>query len=286
MRRDFRATQASRARDVIAAGALLFFFATNSAIASQTPVAGGPIQVPSAWEAEHFDLGGEGIAYHDNVAGNAGGQYRTGEDVDIIASSDSEGGHYVVNNFETGEWLEYTIDVPTSGFYDIELRTSNLSWSPAPKFRVEIVGKGDVTGDVTVPTTGSWSTFAWTASNGAYLEAGTQVLRIVAIQQYFNLNSIRITATPSPSSLAGTPIPVPDTWEAEDFDGGGEGVAYHDNVPGNAGGQYRTGEDVDIIASWDSEGGGYVVNNFETGEWPVYTIDVASSGWYELELRA
>src|SRR5439155_9639927 len=84
---------------------------------------------------------------------------------------------------------------------------------------------------------------------------------------------------------SGTPIPVPGTFEAENFDRGGEGVAYHDNVPGNAGGQYRTSEDVDIIASSDSAGGGYVVNNFETGEWLAYTINVANSTIYDIELR-
>src|SRR5438046_5917783 len=84
-----------------------------------TPYSGTPIAVPGSFEAENFDLGGEGIAYHDNVPGNIGGQYRLNEDVDIILSSDSLGGGYVVNNFETGEWLAYTIDVAASAQYDI-----------------------------------------------------------------------------------------------------------------------------------------------------------------------
>ena len=74
------------------------------------------------------------------------------------------------------------------------------------------------------------------------------------------------TASASASTpFTGTPFTIPGTFEAEDFDRGGEGVAYHDNVPGNAGGQYRPNEDVDIIVSSDSAGGGFVVNNFETG---------------------
>src|SRR5215813_14176674 len=83
-----------------------------------------------------------------------------------------------------------------------------------------------------------------------------------------------------------TPIPLPGTFEAENFDSGGEGVAYHDNVAGNAGGQYRPAEDVDIIASRDPDIiGGFVVNNFETGEWMAYTVDIAAAGQYELALR-
>ena len=41
------------------------------------------------------------------------------------------------------------------------------------------------------------------------------------------------------------PLSVPGRIEAEDYDLGGEGVAYHDTTPGNAGGAYRA-DDVDI----------------------------------------
>jgi hypothetical protein len=39
---------------------------------TQTPFGGTPIPLPGTFEAENFDNGGEGVAYHDNVAGNAG----------------------------------------------------------------------------------------------------------------------------------------------------------------------------------------------------------------------
>lgn len=270
----------------LATAMLVLAGAPAISIAAQAPFSGSPIAVPATWEAENFDLGGEGVAYQDNVTGNAGGQYRTAEDVDLVASTDSLGGGFVVNNFETGEWLEFTINVPATGFYRIEVRASNHDWSPAPAFRVEIEGRGDVTGIVSVPSTGSWDAFQWFAKNGVYLVAGQQVLRLVATQQYFNLNSIRISDAPDPSPYSGSPIAIPGTWEAEDFDVGGEGVAYHDNVAGNAGGTYRANEDVDIVASTDPEGGDYVVNQFETGEWLMYTIDVASSGLHDIALRA
>ncbi len=264
--------------------AIAFLLAASMPTAAQSPYPGTPIPVPGTFEAEDFDRGGEGVAYHDNVKGNAGGQYRTSEDVDIIASSDSAGGGYVVNNFETGEWLIYTVNVQTAGRYDIELRVSS-NWSPPPRFHVEIDGV-DVTGSITVPNTGSWSTFQWVGRQGVLLGAGRHLLKIAADQQYFDLNSIRIAAAPAPAPFTGTPIPVPGTFEAEDFDRGGEGVAYHDNVKGNAGGQYRKSEDVDIIASSDSAGGGYVVNNFETGEWLAYTVHVAQTATYRIDIRA
>ncbi len=156
---------------------------------SGTPFAGTPFAIPGAFEAEDFDRGGEGVAYHDNVPGNAGGQYRPNEDVDIIVSSDSDGGGYVVNNFETGEWMKYTINVQTATNHDIELRVTSAFADSA--FHVEIDGV-DVTGRISVPNTGSWSSFQWVGKKGIPLSAGNHVLKIVADQQYFDLNSVRV----------------------------------------------------------------------------------------------
>src|SRR5437762_4552616 len=120
-----------------------------------TPYTGTPIAVPGSFEAENFDLGGEGVAYHDNTPGNQGGAYRLTEDVDIVVSSDALGGVYVVNNFETGEWLAYTINVAASAQYNIEIRAS--SRVPTTRFHAVIDGP-TVTGSIAVPNTTSWST--------------------------------------------------------------------------------------------------------------------------------
>jgi hypothetical protein len=163
---------------------------TITVVNGSTPYAGAPISIPGSFEAENFDLGGEGVGYHDNVKGNAGGQYRLGEDVDIVTSTDSTGGGYIVNNFETGEWLAYTINVAANALYDIEIRASTTFSNSA--YHVEIDGK-DVTGATVVPNTGNWSTFQWSGRKGVALTAGKHVLKIVSNQQYFNLNSIRVT---------------------------------------------------------------------------------------------
>jgi len=121
--------------------ALLLGAALPAAAQGQTssmPFSGTPIAVPGSFEAENFDLGGEGVAYHDNVPGNAGGQYRLSEDVDIILSTDALGGGYVVNNFETGEWLAYTINVAATAQYNVELRASSRFSTSA--FHIEVDG--------------------------------------------------------------------------------------------------------------------------------------------------
>src|SRR6266581_1558428 len=211
----------------IRAGAYAFLLsALFSVQAFGTPFSGTPIAVPGSFEAENFDLGGEGIAYHDNVPGNIGGQYRLNEDVDIILSSDSLGGGYVVNNFETGEWLAYTINVAASAQYDIGLRVSSALSTSA--YHIEIDGQ-NVTGTVSVPNTGDWNTFQWVGKTGVPLAAGQHLLKIVADQEYFNLNSIMAAVTPVPPvspnpSPSPSPDPVPSASANLLFGSGFEGT--------------------------------------------------------------
>ena len=265
-----------------------------------TPYSGTPAALPGTLEAENFDKGGNNVAYRDLSSGNSGGQYRTADSVDIIASSDSAGGGYVVNNFQTGEWLAYSVSVPADGSYELAIRAANKNVSGAA-FHAELDGV-DVTGSVAVPSTGDWTSFQWVAKSGVPLKAGTHVLKIVSDQQYFNVNQVRISggaSTPPPTGgttppayaysgtpFSGTPIAVPKAFEAEDFDKGGNNVAYKDLSAGNTGGQYRTADSVDIIVSSDAAGGGYAVNYFETGEWLAYTLDVPADGNYDISIRA
>jgi hypothetical protein len=60
--------------------------------AGQTPYGGTAWAVPGQIEAENYDTGGEGIAYHDTTTGNSLGAYRT-DDVDIKTSNDTGGGY-------------------------------------------------------------------------------------------------------------------------------------------------------------------------------------------------
>ncbi len=82
----------------------------------------------------------------------------------------------------------------------------------------------------------------------------------------------------------GTPVSLPGTVQAEDFDTGGAGVAYQDSDAANQGGQYRPDEQVDLEATTDT-GGGYNVGWISAGEWLEYTVNVAETGVYTVEFR-
>ena len=150
-------------------------------------------------EAEKFDDGGEGSAYHDLTTGNAGGQYRQ-TDVDISTASDTGGG-YALGFVSAGEWLKYSVTVAATGTYTFEARVASAGSGGA--FHVEVDGV-NVTGSMTVPNTGGWQTWQTITRAGIPLAAGPHVLRLVIDTNgptgwWGNLNYVRWTAVPPPT---------------------------------------------------------------------------------------
>jgi hypothetical protein len=90
--------------------------------------------------------------------------------------------------------------------------------------------------------------------------------------------AIALAAT---TPFGGTPVALPGTIQAANFDEGGEGVAYHDTTSGNTGGAYRA-TDVDLQASSE---GGYNIGWIGAGEWVNYTVSVPAAGNYTATLR-
>jgi hypothetical protein len=85
------------------------------------------------------------------------------------------------------------------------------------------------------------------------------------------------------ASFTGVPQSIPGIIQAEDFNGGGEGVGYHDTDALNNGGQYRT-TGVDVENAGDSPAG-YNVGWTSAGEWLNYSVNVAAEGLYTLQAR-
>jgi uncharacterized protein YjdB len=329
---------------------------------SQTPYPNGtPWAIPGTIEVENFDNGGEGIAYHDNDAINSGGQGRTGNGVDTETCS--EGG-LNIGWTNTGEWMEYTVNVAATTSYNIDVRTA--SQLAGGTFHIEFNGV-DKTGLFTTSNTGAWQTWTTVSKAGISLTAGQQVMRIYLDNANFNLNRVTFTqvstppisVTVSPTSATinagatqqltatvmptntpnktvswsssntsvatvnqsglvtgvaagtativvttqdggksaastitvnssqsaypnGTPWAIPGTIEVENFDTGGEGIAYHDNDAVNTGGQGRTGDGVDTETCSE---GGLNIGWTNTGEWYEYTVNVATTGSYNVDVR-
>jgi hypothetical protein len=254
---------------------------------TQSPFGGSPVSLPGTVQAENFDNGGINVAYWDQDGGNKGNVYRS-TDVDIQATADTSGG-YNVGWIGVGEWLEYTVNVATAGTYTLEARVAHPSGGGT--FRVEFGGVNK-TGTMTIPGTGSYQSWS-TVSQSVSLSAGTQVMRVFFIATgpsggIGNLNWIRLVSggggDPGGSTpFSGSPVALPGTVQAENFDNGGIDVAYWDKDSTNKGGAYRNTA-VDIQATSDS-GGGFNVSHIAANEWLNYTVNVTTSGTYTLEAR-
>jgi beta-glucanase (GH16 family) len=171
---------------------------TVGAGCGQEPYLGSPFVLPVRIEAEDYDLGGEGVAYHDLDPANSGTQYRPDEGVDIQACLDTGGG-FNVGWISPGEWIEYTVEVPVAGRYTLDTRVSSVFGGGV--FHVEFDGT-DRTGDIQVESTTGWQTWD-TVSSTVTLPAGLQVMRFVATAEGFNVNHFELaldSVTPVPEA--------------------------------------------------------------------------------------
>ncbi|HEY9405477.1 MAG TPA: LamG-like jellyroll fold domain-containing protein [Pyrinomonadaceae bacterium] len=166
----------------------LLVVAESGTAASQpdgTPYGGTPAALPGTIEAEHFNGGGQGTAYHDTTPGSHGQDYdqagypppalRQPTDVDIYRSTAVySNGHLIV--MQAGDRTSYTADIAAAGTYTLEARVA-AGGGPGGTFHVEVDGV-DKTGPVQIPDTG-WSLQLITKT-GVQLSAGRHVLRVVA----------------------------------------------------------------------------------------------------------
>ena len=149
------------------------------------------ISLPGTIQAEEYNKGGEGVAYHDFDTTNVGGAFRPTEGVDVGATGDTGGG-YNVGWIRAGEWLDYTVTVPAGGQYDIGLRWA--SGTTGGKAHVSFGGT-NVSGTINLGSTGGWQSWSTIWASGVSLPAGTSVLRFVVdssngSSEIGNLNSI------------------------------------------------------------------------------------------------
>lgn len=172
--------------------------------------------------------------------------------------------------------------------------------APRPSFTVSPdSGEGPllVTVDASASTDNSGITdYAWEFPDGSKASGVTATTTLDGLGR----RTIRLTVTDTDGNSAtttrdvilagqdpysGLPIAIPGRIECENFDLGGEAIAYHDSDASNRGGDTRSDEGVDIETSID-DGGGYNVGWTTGGEWLEYTVDVASAGTYRLNIRS
>ena len=176
-----------------------------SEIKSQ-PFGGTPSNILGLIQCENFDTGGQAIAYNDLTLGNAGGQYRAAENVDLEITTDSGGG-YQVGGTQPGEWLDYTVLLDKAGTFDMSLRCANTAAGGQVRLEVDGIPRGGV---LQIPATGGSADWQTVTLTGIPLSKGKHALRLNIVSSapggsagWFNWMSFADTPQPGPIARAG-----------------------------------------------------------------------------------
>ena len=128
-----------------------------------------PHDLPGRVQFEHFDEGGPGVAYNDSTSQRHGNsQLRPNDQVDIDL--------WPVKNVgwaNSGEWLEYTVDVGSSGTFGVYANAA--TGINGAKVTVSNPGGSSVT--TTLPNQG-WGTYREHKVGDLYLPAGKHTLKV------------------------------------------------------------------------------------------------------------
>ncbi len=250
----------------------------------QTPWSGSAAVLPGVIQAEAYDLGGEGTAWHDTESGNAfaccGPVFRS-DDMDV--GNIPNNGGYHIGAVEPTEWAEYTVRIATSGSYRINVRYASAY--PSATFRLWLDDTA-ISNSLTVQSTTDWqqySTVSFPLTQNLTAGTNNRVLKVSFDAGHLNLDSIEFVSQ-TPWNLS--PAPIPGVIQAEEYDRGGEGVAWHDLTAGNAFGStvFRS-DDMDVGAIPAANGGGYHLGAIDATEWAEYTVNVNTPGSYSVSIR-
>ena len=150
--------------------------------------------IPGTIEAENFDAGAEGMSYHDSDTKVEGdGNYRTnGGGVDIVKGN----GGYAIGYTNSGEWLEYTVDVTEAGTYEFDAIVSSGATNSSFSLALNTdEGLKELTGSIAVPCLKSndWNTYSTVHGRLSIpLEAGKQIIRINITGSSCNIDKIKL----------------------------------------------------------------------------------------------
>ena len=138
---------------------------------------------------------------------------------------------------------------------------------------------------------GAGSTSGVAAANAANVNytsaaAGNYVFKFNDSTLQYSVTPLGTPPPPPPSGegpYGGSPAGIPGTVQAENYDTGGQGVAYNVTSINGTANSYRS-DGVDLEATSDT-GGGNDLGWASGGQWFKYTVNVATAGTYTVSFR-
>jgi len=168
------------------------------------------------------------------------------------------GGGLNVGYIDGGDWMTYSVNIPTTGTYKVSYRVAAAAGGG--QIQLEKAGGSPVYSNINVPSTGGWQNWQ-TISHNVVLPAGEQLIALSAITGGFNVNWLKVESTdtnPNPTPIA--------TLQAETF---------------------SAMNGIQTESTSDS-GGGLNVGWIDAGDWISYAgtpVNIPSTGSYVIEYR-
>tara|TARA_B100002052_G_scaffold95396_1_gene88035 strand:+ start:398 stop:4249 length:3852 start_codon:yes stop_codon:yes gene_type:complete len=159
-------------------------------VGEQGAYTGAPFVIPGTIESGHYDsfqdANAQNVSYFDNTQANLG-TYRLTESVDVEFLSNIEGP--TLGWIESGEWVEYSIYVEESGYYDLEFRYASDNSGGGGPFYFEINGE-QISNNISVTQTGGWNNWTTQSISNIKFTTGEHILRITFVNGQFNLGKM------------------------------------------------------------------------------------------------
>jgi len=146
--------------------------------------------LPGILPCAEYDLGAEGIAYHDADDANEGGAFRN-DGVDLRRMEDEGREELAVSHIEADEWMNYHIRSTMTGRCEIRARVYPLESGGALSLFID--GR-PLIAEVRLPGKLTWKQWQWFSLGAAGLDAGPHVLRLAFAHGGFLIDQIEFVA--------------------------------------------------------------------------------------------
>jgi endoglucanase len=160
--------------------------------------------IPGLIYAADYDLGVVGEAYHDSdlanysvttgdyTAWNNGWAYRN-DGVDIERCSDNVNSNgFNIGFLEADEWMQYEVNIATSGVYEIHVRAASGGSGGRLHFAA---GEADITPTFFIPPTGGWQSWETTIIPNVIIDENDTKIKFFVDQAGYNISSFEFIET-------------------------------------------------------------------------------------------
>ena len=178
-------------------------------------------------------------------------QYASASGVELENTTDTGAGKNI-SYLDVNDWVEYKVNVATTGNYNFELRVA----STVDNSKINVLVDGQLNQSITFPLTNGWQTWQ-TITKTIDLSSGLHTIKLQVVNSGLNLNWFNFFSS-SPVNF-----PIPGKIEAE---------------------QYASASGVELENTTDT-GAGKNISYLDVNDWVEYKVNVATAGNYNFELR-